>query len=78
MSDLPDEELIILVTGGARQIAAGYDMLPDGNPTLPSDLTVKVLDASAGTVEFIDTATGTSLANRTLIRRERRLREVFR
>ena len=66
MSDLPDEELIILVTGGARRIAAGYDMLPDGNPTLPSDLTVKVLDASAGTVEFIDTATGTSLANRTL------------
>ena len=68
MSDLPDEELIILVTGGARRIAAGYDMLPDGNPTLPSDLTVKVLDASAGTVEFIDTATGTSLANRTRFR----------
>ena len=66
MSDLPDEELIILVTGGARRIAAGYDMLPEGNPTLPSDLTVKVLDASAGTVEFIDTATGTSLANRKL------------
>ena len=41
-------------------------MLPDGNPTLPSDLTVKVLDASVGTVEFIDTVTGTSLANRTL------------
>ena len=66
MSDLPDEELIILVTGGARRIAAGYDMLPEGNPTLASDLTVKVLDANAGTVEFIDTATGTSLANRTL------------
>ena len=66
MSDLPDEELIILATGGARRISASYDMLPEGNPTLPSDLTVKVLDASAGTVEFIDTATGTSLANRTL------------
>ena len=66
MSDLPDEELIILVTGGARRIAAGYDMLPEGNPTLASDLTVKVLDATAKTVEFIDTATGTSLANRTL------------
>ena len=66
MSNLPDEELIILVTGGARRIAASYDMLPDGNPTLPSDIAVKVLDASAGTVEFIDTATGTSLANRTL------------
>ena len=66
MTDLPDEELIILVTGGARRIAAGYDMLPAGNPALASDLTVKVLDANAGTVEFIDTATGTSLANRTL------------
>ena len=41
-------------------------MLPEGNPTLASDLTVKVLDATAKTVEFIDTATGTSLANRTL------------
>ena len=66
MSELPDEELIILITGGARRIAAGYDILPEGNPTLASDLTVKVLDANAGTVEFIDTATGTSLANRTL------------
>ena len=66
MSDLPDEELIILVTGGSRRIAASYDMLPDGSPTLASDLTVKVLDANAGTVEFIDTATGTSLANRVL------------
>ena len=66
MTDLPDEELIILVTGGARRIAAGYDMLPEGSPALASDLTVKVLDGSAGTVEFVDTATGTSLANRTL------------
>ena len=55
MTDLPDEELIIwsLAHAGLR----GYDMFPDGNPTLPSDLTVKVLDASVGTVEFIDTAT---------------------
>ena len=66
MTDLPDEELIIMVTGGARRIAAGYDMLPAGNPTLASDITVKVLDANAGTVEFIDTTSGTSLANRTL------------
>ena len=66
MNDLPDEELIILVTGGARRIAAGYDMLPEGSPALANDLTVKVLDADTRTVEFIDTATGTSLANRTL------------
>ena len=41
-------------------------MLPDTAPSVARDLTVKVLDATAGTVEFIDTDTGTSLANRTL------------
>jgi flagellar hook-associated protein 1 FlgK len=66
MSDLPDEELIILVTGGARKISAGYDMLPEGTPALAADMTVNVVDASAGTIEFFDKATGTSLATRTL------------
>lgn len=66
MTDLPDEELIIIVTGGARKIAAGYDILPEGNPSLASDITVKVIDAVAGTVEFLDKSTGTSLASRTL------------
>jgi len=66
MSDLPEEELIVIVTGGARRIAAGYDMIPEGYAALPSDLTVKVLDASTGAIEFVDTVTGTSLANRTI------------
>ncbi|MAW57989.1 MAG: hypothetical protein CBB93_009045, partial [Oceanospirillales bacterium TMED33] len=66
MTDLPDEELIILVTGGARKISAGYDLLPEGSPTLASDITVNVIDASTGKVEFLDTATGSSLATRTL------------
>jgi flagellar hook-associated protein 1 FlgK len=66
MTDLPDEELIVIITDGARKIAAGYDMLPDGNPSLASDITVKVIDATAGTVEFLDKSTGTSLASRTL------------
>ena len=66
MTDLPDEELIILVTGGARRISAGYDLLPEGSPTLALDITVNVVDASAGKVEFLDTATGSSLATRTL------------
>lgn len=66
MTDLPDEELIIIVTDGARKIAAGYDILPESAPPLPADMTVKVLDAAAGTVEFLDTATGSSLATRTL------------
>ena len=66
MTDLPDEELIILVTGGARKISAGYDLLPEGSPTLASDITVNVIDASTGKVEFLDTASGSSLATRTL------------
>ena len=66
MTDLPDEELIVIVTGGARKITAGYDMLPDSGPSLASDITVNIVDATAGTVEFLDTATGTSLATRTL------------
>lgn len=66
MTDLPDEELIILVEGGARKISAGYDLLPEGSPTLASDITVNVIDALAGKVEFLDTATGSSLATRTL------------
>jgi flagellar hook-associated protein 1 FlgK len=33
---------------------------------LASDITVKVIDAVAGTVEFLDKSTGTSLASRTL------------
>ena len=67
LTGLPDEELLVLISGsGARKISASYDVLPDTAPTLARDLTVKVLDAAAGTVEFIDTGTGTSLANRTL------------
>ena len=66
MTDLPDEELIVIVTGGARKIAAGYDMLPESGPSLASDITVNIVDAAAGTVEFLDAATGTSLATRTL------------
>ena len=67
LTGLPDEELLVLISGsGARKISASYDVLPDTAPTVARDLTVKVLDAAAGTVEFIDTGTGTSLANRTL------------
>ena len=67
LTDLPDEELLVLISGGgARKISASYDTLPETAPSVARDLTVKVLDATAGTVEFIDTETGTSLANRTL------------
>lgn len=67
LSDLPDEELLILTSGGgARRISASFDLLPESSPALVREMTVRVLDTATGTVEFIDTATGTSLANRTL------------
>ena len=67
LTDLPDEELIVMVTGGARKLTAAYDMLPaDASLDPQRDLTVKVTDANVRTVEFIDTATGTSMATRTL------------
>ena len=67
LTDLPDEELLVMVTGGgARRLAMTYDQLPEGTLQLPRDLQVKVTDSANRTVEFIDTETGTSIATRTL------------
>ncbi len=66
LKDVPEEELIIMLSGGARRLAASYDMHPDSAPSVDRDFSVKILDATARTVEFIDTASGTSIANRTL------------
>ncbi|HCH20939.1 MAG TPA: hypothetical protein DEX33_05985, partial [Cellvibrionales bacterium] len=67
LTDLPDEELIIAIgDAGARRISLQYDLLPENTPKFAQDITVKILDANAGTVEFFDKATGTSIASRTL------------
>ena len=67
VTDLPDEDLIIVVgNGGARKLSMQYDALPPEGPKLHKDIMVKVIDAGTNKVEFIDTATGTSLATRTL------------
>jgi flagellar hook-associated protein 1 FlgK len=67
ITDLPDEELIIIVgNSGARKLSMQYDALPPDGPKLHQDLQVKVIDAATNKVEFIDTTTGTSLATRTL------------
>jgi len=67
LSDLPDEELIVIVgSSGAKRLAMQYDLLPPDAPKLQPDISIRVTDADAGTVEFIDTATGTSMATRTL------------
>ena len=73
MTDLPDEELIIFITGSddgsgarARNISAVYDEYPSDMFLPKRDLSIKVSDAENGIVEFIDTSTGTSIATRTL------------
>ena len=67
LTDLPDEELIIAIGDvGARRISMQYDLVPENTPKIAQDIKVKILDANAGTVEFFDKATGTSIASRTL------------
>ncbi|HCP18669.1 MAG: flagellar hook-associated protein FlgK [Candidatus Puniceispirillum sp. TMED52] len=73
ITDLPDEELIIFLTGSddgngtrARALSASYDTASIDVDSLPRDITINVTDASTGTVEIVDTLTGTSLATRTL------------
>lgn len=66
LTDLPDEELIVFVAGGARRLTAAYDELPTTMSDLPRDITVRVRDAATGLVDFVDVETGTSLATRTL------------
>ena len=67
LSDLPDEELIIIVgNAGARKLSAQFDTVPQESVSLQRDVTVKVIDAANNKVEFIDSLTNTSLATRTL------------
>jgi flagellar hook-associated protein FlgK len=44
LSDLPDEDLIIVLSGtGTRKISASYDINPDTTPTIERDITVKIV-----------------------------------
>ncbi|NBQ84216.1 MAG: hypothetical protein EBU10_08340, partial [Alphaproteobacteria bacterium] len=73
LSDLPEEDLIVFITGSddgngarARTLSAVYDMHPEGAPMPDQDITIRVMDAATGKVEFFDSATGTSIATRHL------------
>ncbi|MDA7599586.1 flagellar hook-associated protein FlgK [Alphaproteobacteria bacterium] len=67
LSDLPDEELIVVLDGGgARRLTTNYDLEPVTTATLARDMTVKVTDAANNIVELIDTETSVSLATLTL------------
>lgn len=67
LGNMPDEDLIVVLTGGAsRKISANYDIRPPESAVMIRDLAVQVTDAENNIVEFIDTETGTSMATRTL------------
>ena len=55
LTDLPDEELIIAIgDAGARRISMQYDLLPENTAKIVQEITVKILDEDAGTIEFFD------------------------
>ena len=73
LTELPEEELIVFLTGSddgngsrARNISAVYDQHPADMILPKRDISITVTDATNGIVEFVDTATGTSLATRHL------------
>jgi len=73
LSDLPDEDLIVFITGSedgngarARNLTAVYDMHPEGTPLPDQDITIRFMDAATGQIEFFDSATNTSIATRFL------------
>ena len=69
LTNLPEEELIIVMTGtgGARNLAARYDIGPEnGMPDVPPPLELRVIDATIGRVELFDRETGHTVATRTL------------
>ena len=64
---MPDEELIIAIgDAGARRISLQYDLFPEETPKVTQEITVKIMDANLELVEFVDKATGTSVASRRL------------
>ncbi|MDB2389656.1 flagellar hook-associated protein FlgK [Alphaproteobacteria bacterium] len=67
LGDMPDEDLIVMLTGqGARKISATYDLRPAEAEVMLRDITVTVTDAANGIVDFVDTETGSTMATRTL------------
>ena len=72
LSNMPGEDLIMFVgSDGARRVSLQYDMLPNAVPEVQREINIRVTDASEGTVEMFDVATGTSLATRTLDEEQR-------
>ncbi len=67
MSNLPNEDLIIIINGqGARSISASFDLSPAVDIFEP--LSVEVISDDGQSIEILDTETGHSIASRVLDR----------
>ena len=67
LSNLPNEDLIVLVTGnGSRLLSASFDAKPDMAGDVIENFSVKMINSAARTVEIFDKDTGHSIANRVL------------
>lgn len=68
LSGLPDEELIVVLTGdGARRLSAGFEPpKADTAQALSRPIEIQVTDGASGRVEIIDSVTGHSIASRFL------------
>ena len=68
LTNLPGEELIVIMTGGsgARRLTANFDVLTSPPDLPPRALELKVIDESSGRVEVFDTISGQSIATRFL------------
>jgi|TARA_E500000178_G_scaffold186062_1_gene184271 flagellar hook-associated protein FlgK len=67
ITNLPPEELIILVNGGgARKIAANFDSNPPALEEITPELTIKVTNDAGNVIDILDKATGHSIATRQL------------
>ncbi len=67
LSNLPPEELIIIVNGdGARKIAASFDSNPPELEEITPELTIKVTNDAGNVIDILDKETGHSIATRQL------------
>ena len=67
LTNLPPEELIVVVSGGgARKIAANFDSNPPELEEITPELTIKVTNDAGNVIDIVDKITGHSIATRQL------------
>ena len=67
LTNLPPEELIVIVNGGgARKIAASFDSNPPEFEEITPELTIKVTNDAGNVIDIVDKETGHSIATRQL------------